>query len=155
MENFFNYVTKPLPPEDVDIWFKSNNIIPEKLELYSDFSHSLNLLIIETYLGEQPQSNETKITLSEEDNTKHFEWCWDKQIENFKKEGIVFDNRGEHFDYFKSFFDEIFYNQKEDKIRKSIEGFFNDLFDMKKPFTKSDLDMISTIYKMLDKHMSI
>ena len=77
------------------------------------------------------------------------------QVENFKKEGIVFDNRGEHFDYFKSFFDEIFYNQKEDKIRKSIEGFFNDLFDMKKPFTKSDLDMISTIYKMLDKHMSI
>jgi hypothetical protein len=155
MENFFNYVTKPLPPEDVDIWFKGNNIIPEKLELYSDYSHSLNLLIIDTYLGEQPQSNETKITLTEEDNTKHFEWCWDKQIESFKKEGVSFDNRGEHFDYFKSFFDEIFYNQKEDKIRKSIEGFFDDLFDMKKPFTKSDLDMISTIYKMMDKHMSI
>jgi hypothetical protein len=153
MENFFNYVTKPLPPEDVDIWFKGNNIIPEKLELYSDFSHSLNLLIIDTYLGEQPQSNETKITLTEEDNTKHFEWCWDKQIESFKKEGVSFDNRGEHFGYFKSFFDEIFYNQKEEKIRKSIESFFNDLFDMKKPFTKSDLDMVSTIYKMLDKHM--
>jgi hypothetical protein len=153
MENFFNYVTKPLPPEDVDIWFKGNNIIPEKLELYSDFSHSLNLLIIDTYLGEQPQSNETKITLTEEDNTKHFEWCWDKQIESFKKEDVSFDNRGEHFDYFKSFFDEIFYNQKEEKIRKSIESFFNDLFDMKKPFTKSDLDMVATIYKMLDKHM--
>jgi hypothetical protein len=155
MENFFNYVTKPLSPEDVDIWFKGNNIIPEKLELYSDFSHSLNLLIIETYLGEQPQSNETKITLTDDDNTKHFEWCWDKQIENFKKEGIIFENRGEHFDYFKSFFDEIFYNQKEDKIRKSIESFFNELFDMKKPFTKSDLDMISTIYKMLDKNMTV
>lgn len=155
MENFFNYVTKPLSPEDVDIWFKGNNIIPEKLELYSDFSHSLNLLIIETYLGEQPQSNETKITLTDEDNTKHFEWCWDKQIENFKKEGVIFENRGEHFDYFKSFFDEIFYNQKEEKIRKSIESFFNELFDMKKPFTKSDLDMVSTIYKMLDKNMTV
>jgi hypothetical protein len=155
MENFFNYVTKPLSPEDVDIWFKGNNIIPEKLELYSDFSHSLNLLIIETYLGEQPQSNETKITLTDEDNTKHFEWCWDKQIENFKKEGAIFENRGEHFDYFKSFFDEIFYNQKEEKIRKSIESFFNELFDMKKPFTKSDLDMVSTIYKMLDKNMTV
>jgi hypothetical protein len=155
MENFFNYVTKPLSPEDVDIWFKGNNIIPEKLELYSDFSHSLNLLIIETYLGEQPQSNETKITLTDEDNTKHFEWCWDKEIENFKKEGVIFENRGEHFDYFKSFFDEIFYNQKEEKIRKSIESFFNELFDMKKPFTKSDLDMVSTIYKMLDKNMTV
>jgi hypothetical protein len=155
MENFFNYITKPLTPEDVDVWFRSNNIIPEKMELYSDFSHSLNILIVDTYLGEQPQSNETKITLSEEDKKKHFEWCWNKIVDNFKKEGLTFDNKGEHYDYFKSFFDEIFYNQKDEKVRKSISSFFNDLFDVKKPFTKSDLDMISTIYKMLDKHMSI
>jgi hypothetical protein len=155
MENFFNYITKPLTPEDVDVWFRSNNIIPEKLELFSDFSHSLNILIVDTYLGEQPQSNETKITLSVDDNEKHFEWCWNKTVDNFKKEGLTFDNKGEHYDYFKSFFDEIFYNQKDEKVRKSISSFFSDLFDVKKPFTKSDLDMISTIYKMLDKHMTI
>ena len=125
------------------------------MELYSDFSHSLNILIVDTYLGEQPQSNETKITLSEEDNEKHFEWCWNRIVDNFKKEGLTFDEKGEHYNYFKSFFDEIFYNQKDEKVRKSISGFFNDLFDVKKPFTKSDLDMISTIYKMLDKHMNI
>lgn len=155
MENFFNYITKPLTPEDVDVWFRSNNIIPEKLELFSDFSHSLNILIVDTYLGEQPQSNETKITLSEDDNEKHFIWCWNKILGNFKKEGLSFDIKGEHYDYFKSFFDEIFYNQKDEKVRKSISSFFNDLFDVKKPFTKSDLDMISTIYKMLDKHMTL
>ena len=155
MENFFNYITKPLTPEDVDVWFRSNNIIPEKLELFSDFSHSLNILIVDTYLGEQPQSNETKITLSEDDNEKHFIWCWNKIVENFKKEELLFDPEGEHYDYFKSFFDEIFYNQKDEKVRKSISSFFNDLFDVKKPFTKSDLDMISTIYKILDKHMKI
>jgi hypothetical protein len=108
---------------------------------------------VDTYLGESPQSNETKITLTESDNVKHFEWCWNKVVDNFKKEGLVFDYTGEHFDYFKSFFDEIFYNQKDEKIRKSIGSFFSDLFDTKKPFTKSDIDMISSIYKMLDKHM--
>jgi hypothetical protein len=153
MENFFNYITKPLTPEDVDLWFRGNNIIPEKLELYSDFSHSLNILIVDTYLGEPPQSNETKIILSEDDNERHFEWCWNKVVDNFKKEELIFDYKGEHFDYFKSFFDEIFYNQKDEKIRKSISSFFSDLFDTKKPFTKSDIDMISSIYKMLDKHM--
>jgi len=153
MENFFNYITKPLSPEDVDLWFRSNNIIPEKLELFSDFSHSLNILIVDTYLGESPKSNETKITLSKDDNQQHFEWCWNKIIDNFKKEELTFNYKGEHFDYFKSFFDEIFYNQKDEKIRKSIGNFFNDLFDTKKPFTKSDIDMISSIYKMLDKHM--
>jgi len=155
MDNFFNYVTKPLKPEDVDIWFRVNNIIPEKLELFSDFAHSLNLLIVDTYLGEEPNSNETKITLTEEDNDKHFEWCWNKVIDNFKKENIEFISEGEHFDYFKSFFKEIFYDQKEVKVRKSINSFFNDLFDVKKPFTKSDLDMISMIYKLLDNNLKI
>ena len=33
-------------------------------------------------------NNETKITLSKEDNEKHFDWCWNKVIDNFKKEEI-------------------------------------------------------------------
>jgi hypothetical protein len=154
MENFFNYITQPVKPEDVEKWFKGNNILNEKLELFSDFSHSLNLLIVETYLGQQDSPNETKIVMSDDDNSKHFEWCWDKTVNNFLKEDLNFENRGEHFDYFKSFFDEIFYTQKDDKIRKSITNFFTDLFDINKPFTKSDLDMVSTIYKILDKHLS-
>lgn len=153
MENFFNYITKPLNPEDVDVWFRINNIIPEKLELFSDFSQSLNLVICETYLGEELKSNETKITLTDEDNEKHFRWCWHKTLHNFKKENLFFENDGEHYEYFKSFFEEIFYNQKEKVVRDSISNFFNDLFDLNKPFTKSDLDMISAIYKLLDKNL--
>lgn len=153
MENFFNYITKPLNPEDVDLWFRINNIIPEKLELFSDFSHSLNLLICDTYLGEELNSNETKITLTNEDKEKHFYWCWNKTIDNFKKENLIFENEGEHYEYFKSFFEEIFYNQKEKVVRNSINNFFSDLFDLNKPFTKSDLDMISAIYKLLDKNL--
>ena len=141
-------------PEDVDIWFKVNNIIPEKMDLYYDFSFSLYYLILDTYLGDE-KNNETKITLSDEDKIKHFEWCWDKTIGNFKKEEITFNRKGDHYDYFLSFFTEIFYNQKESKIKDSIGVFFNDLFDRKKPFTKSDLDMISSIYKSLDKNMSV
>ena len=140
--------------EDVDLWFRVNNIIPEKMDLYYDFSFSLYYLILDTYLGDE-KNNETKITLSDEDKIKHFEWCWDKTIDNFKKEEITFNRKGDHYDYFLSFFTEIFYNQKESKIKDSIGVFFNDLFDRKKPFTKSDLDMISSIYKSLDKNMSV
>jgi hypothetical protein len=104
-------------------------------------------------LGEELKSNETKITLSEEDKTKHFDWCWNKTIDNFKKENLIFENEGEHYEYFKSFFEEIFYNQKEKVVRDSINNFFDDLFNLNKPFTKSDLDMISSIYKLLDKSM--
>jgi hypothetical protein len=143
-----------MSPEDVDIWFRVNNIIPEKMDLYYDFSFSLYYLILDTYLGDE-KSNETKVTITDEDNVKHFEWCWDKTIDNFKKEEITFNRKGEHYDYFLSFFVEIFYNQKENKIKDSIGKFFNDLFDRKKPFTKSDLDMVSSIYKSLDKNMDV
>ncbi len=61
---------------------------------------------------------------------------------------------GEHYEYYSSFFLDTFYNQKNDDIRNSIDGFFDDLFDTQKPFTKSDLDMISAIYKALDKNIS-
>jgi hypothetical protein len=98
---------------------------------------------------------ETKITLSEEDKIKHFEWCWNETIKNFKKEEIDFNKEGEHYEYFLSFFSDIFYNQKEIKIKSSIGTFFNDLFDRKKTFTKSDLDMILSIYKSLDKNINL
>jgi len=82
MENFFKYISKPIPSDDVDVWFKINNIIPEKMELFSDFSYSLNMLIVETYLGEN-NTSETKIVLSNEDVEKHFQWCFNKVIDNF------------------------------------------------------------------------
>ena len=100
MDNFFNYITKNLEIEEVDIWFKANNIIPEKMELYYDLSYSLYLLIQKTYLGNGENNKETKVEMSEEDNTKHFNWCWSKTIENFNKENIKFQNDGDHYDYF-------------------------------------------------------
>jgi hypothetical protein len=155
MENFFNYIAKPIPSEDLEIWFKVNNIIPEKMDLFSDFCQSLTMLVHETYLGEQKDRNETKIILSSEDNSKHFEWCFNKTIDNFQKEGIKFNKKGEHIDYFKGFYNDVFYNQKEEKVKNSIKTFFKQIFDIDTPFSKSDLDIVLLIYKNLDKNMSI
>ena len=52
MENFYNYISKVVPSDEVDIWLKINNIIPEKMELFSDFSQSLYDLMRMTYFGE-------------------------------------------------------------------------------------------------------
>jgi hypothetical protein len=153
MENFFNYLSKPIPSDEVDLWFKINNMIPEKLELFYDFSQSLNFLINETYLGGVGNTNETNITLSEDDKYKHFEWCFTKIISNYEKEGIFFEDKGNHFNYFRNFFMEIFYNQKEEKVRSSVKNFFNELFKINKTFTKSDLDMILVIYKVMNENL--
>ena len=153
MENFFNYISKPLTPEEVDLWFKSNNIIPEKMEMYSDFAHTLNIIILTTYLGGETELKDINIKLSDEDNHNHFIWCWKKTINNFNEENIKFSEDGGHFTYFESFFEDTFYKQSSDKVKSSIGHFFDDLFSYKKSFTKSDLDMVTTIYKVLDKHL--
>ena len=152
--NFFNYITQQLNKEEVDIWFRTNNIIPEKMELYYDFCNSLYLKITETYLGDS-ENGETKINMLEEDKENHFNWCWKKVLEDFRKEEISFEEECEHYFYFKIFFEEIFYKQEDKKIRNSIDIFFKDVFDFEKTFTRSDLDMILEIYKNLDKNITI
>lgn len=155
MENFFNYLTQPLEYNEVDIWFKSNNIIFEKMDLFFDFTYTLVTIVYETYLGGTDEENESKVEMSDEDNTNHFNWCWKETIKTFEKENILINEFGEHYEYFRDFFKEIFYNHTEDKVKKSIPEFFVDMFDRKKPFTKSDLDVILTIYRSIDNNMTV
>ena len=155
MENLFNYISKQVDPEEVDIWFKVNNIIPEKMELYYDFCYSLFSLMVTTYLGGAPETSETGVIMNDDDNLQHFKWCWSKNIENFKREEINFNDEGEHFDYFYSLFTEVFYSQKREEIRNSINHFFDDLFNREKPFTQVDLDLVYNLYKSLDKNILV
>jgi hypothetical protein len=104
-------------------------------------------------LGSINEKSETQINTTDEDDLNHFEWCWTKTIENFKKENINFNLDGDHYKYFLNLFDEIFYKQSKEEIRNSIDVFFNDLFNRDKPFTQVDLDLIYNIYKSLDKNL--
>jgi len=150
MENFFNWMTKPLPNEDIIIWFNIHNMTYEKIELYGDVFKSLNQIILDTYLGDTIFL--TKIVLNDEDNLSHFEWCWKKTIDNFKKEDIHINYDGEHKDYFKSFYMDTFYNQNEERIKDSIPKFLIDIFDVGISYSKSDLDLLTELYKLIEKN---
>lgn len=151
MENFFTWMSKPLPKDEVTIWFNVHNMSYEKIELVGDIFKSLNQTIIDTYLGDE--NVETKITLNQEDKEKHFEWCWNKVLEDFRKENFIIKHSGEHKNYFKDFYMDTFYNQSEKSVKKSIPNFIHDVFDIEKPFTKSDLDILTELYKLMDKNI--
>ena len=87
MENFFNWMAKPLPKDEIIIWFNIHNMTYEKIELYGDVFKSLNHIILDTYLGDD--ISETRITLSDEDKESHFDWCWKKVIDDFRRENII------------------------------------------------------------------
>ena len=154
MENFFNWIAKPLPNDEVVIWFNVHNMIYEKIELYGDIFKSLNCVITDTYMGDSNgDSPETKIVLSPEDKQSHFDWCWSKMVENFHKENIIITIDGEHKDYLKSFYMDTFYDQTQKNVKDSVPVFLNEIFNISKPFSKSDLDMITEIYKMMEKNV--
>jgi hypothetical protein len=145
---------KPVNHDDVEVWFNVNNMIYEKRQLFSDFTFSLYYLISSTYLGDDlDNTSETKLVLSQEDKLKHFDWCWKKTLDNFSKESIRFDVKGEHREYYEKFFMDLFYNAENKTISENIVKFFQELFDEEKMFTKSDLDMLTEIYKLLNKNI--
>ena len=150
MENFFNWMAKPLPKDEIIIWFNIHNMTYEKIELYGDIFKSLNQIIVDTYLGDD--ISVTKIILSDEDKTSHFEWCWKKMINDFRRENILIKYDGEHKDYFKSFYIDTFYNQNDEKIKNSIPKFLSDIFDMGMMYSKSDLDLLTELYKLIEKN---
>lgn len=154
MENFFSYISKPIDPEEFEFWVESNNICFLKLELYETFVKSLVNLISQTYLGES-EFNETNINVTEQDINNHFDWCWDKTVENFKKEKIFFENDGEHKKFIREFIFETFYLQKNKDVKSSLDKFFNEIFDIETSMTKSDLDLLTTIYKLMEKNVKV
>ena len=154
MENFYSWMMKPVNHDDVEVWFNVNNMIYEKRQLFSDFTFSLYYLISSTYLGDDlDNTSETKLVLSQEDKLKHFDWCWKRTLDNFSKESIRFNVKGEHREYYEKFFTDLFYNAENKTISENIVKFFQELFDEEKMFTKSDLDMLTEIYKLLNKNI--
>ena len=146
-EQFLKYVTKPVSREDVNLWVKVNGIGIEKINLFGEYLIFLHGLIIDTYLG-----NDTIKTDDEIEG--HFNWCWEKIINNFRKENIIFKNEGKHKEYFFNFFYESFYNGKEEQVEK-IKLFLNELFVLYTTKTKSELDMLLEMYNLLNDNLTV
>lgn len=151
MENFFNWMSQPIEQEEVTNWFNANNIKYEKLLLYEDIFKSLNYIISDTYLGYDDVH--TKISMSESDNISHFEWCWKKLVSDFKSENINISDEGSHKDYFKNFFITTFYSKDEKELKTAIPKFLDEIFDIEKTFTKPDLEVLTEIYKLMEKNV--
>jgi hypothetical protein len=137
------YVMKPTSTQ-IDIWYKANNITHEKTELFHDFAFSLFTIIQNTYLGDD-------VTDTDIDKISHFDWCWNRVIDDFEKERISFERTGIHYDYFWSFFYDAFYFEETREDTSKVEQFFSNIFNLTAKKTKSELDMLGDLYKILEK----
>ena len=77
---FYEYLTQEMNENQIEVWLKANNIIPEYSQLFYDFVMSLYMLVEITYLGDD-------VVSTIDDKQGHFNWCFNKVIEDFAKEG--------------------------------------------------------------------
>ena len=151
MENKDGLIKTLLNKQDygyqAEVWYRAYGITTEKIELFHDFVYSVYKLVDTTYLG--PDA-----VISEEDQRNHFTWCWDKTIDDLTKEKINLSKRGLHYEYFWEFFLESYYFLKMDEEEIMIEDYLYKLFNYNHKKTRSELGVLTEIYKLLDKNLT-
>lgn len=145
-ESYLDFVSSENYKQQIDIWYRAYNISREKTELFYDFLMSLHNLIDETYLG-------ADVVMTTEDQINHFTWCWDKTIESFNKEKISFKERGNAYKYLWNFYSEAYYYTKNSESIIRIPEYFYILFDFVHKKTRSELDMLTELYKLLEQNL--
>jgi hypothetical protein len=95
--------------------------------------------------------------MDEKEIKKHFNWCWNKVIDSFKKEHIYFEDSIEMYSYFSSLFTESFYEEedKSDDNIKQLMEFWQTTFKYSLIKTRSELDTFFDLYKLFDKSIHV
>jgi hypothetical protein len=132
--------------EQINTWYRANNIIREKSELYYDFLSSLLTLIDQTYLG-------ADVIISQEDMSSHYTWCFNRVLSNFEHERIYFTNKPENYDYLWFFFYKGYYMCETENKYNILQEYFKLLFYYDKMKTPPELESFMDFYKILDVNL--
>lgn len=132
--------------DQIDIWYKSHNIIREKSDLYYDFLSSLLNVIDETYLG-------ADVIRTDEDMINHFNWCFNKVISNFEQERIYFNTKDTHHDYLWLFFYKAYYTCSTENKTDILSDYFKVLFNFSRIKTPTELESFTDLYKIFDQNL--
>lgn len=150
MKYIDNTTSRPISRESIDMLLTAHNVKIEKCELYRDFLKSFFKIVFDTYLGDDIMDDDGK--------KAHLDWCWKKNQDNFKKEGIELGNEGVK-DIVKTFMYNIFYpaQEKDEESPAYIQTymFWDILFDVQNIKTNVDMDNFLNAYNLLDKSLKL
>ena len=147
LNNFIEYFSKKLSLNDLNKLNTQNKINTDRVDLYHDFIISLVYIIDETYLGDD-------FIKSEDDVKSHFRWCWLKNIDNFKKENILFGESGSHYHYYFDYFYQIYYkSDKHNNLIDDIIEFWDSIFGLNKVKTMSQYDIFIEIFQYFQLYL--
>lgn len=146
INKFLSYINTPLSEITVNKMYVTNKISYEKCQLFNDYIQSNMCLIFDTYMGDDVMNDADKIT--------HFDWCWEKNRDNFNKEGIIFKHTEDSYNYFLVFIFETFYSVNDKtNIREKIKNIWEDTFTYSYNKTHLELDNLIVIHNILNESL--
>ena len=145
-KEFIKQIHKDLTESELHLFYNKNGIVFEEVDLFRDFVVGLTYIISNTYLGDSITPPKKQLS--------HFNWCWDKNINNFKKENIYFNEKGSHYAYLVKYFTETFYNNEDKNMAiKLIIKFWVTIMTYLPPKKMIDLGVLLNLYKLMHKNL--
>ena len=145
-KNLLTHIYKPMSLDSMKFIYEANQIKYDRCKIYGDFVQSLLTLIFDTYMGDDVTDTRHKV--------KHFKWCWEKTLLDFKNEGITLFSE-KLYNYFSDYMIEFFYNVKKpfyyvDDLSLKI---WSNVFDYGKPKTNYEMDTLVEIYLIFENSL--
>tara|TARA_R110002050_G_scaffold34397_1_gene86772 strand:+ start:13136 stop:13561 length:426 start_codon:yes stop_codon:yes gene_type:complete len=132
----------------VKMIYSANNIKYELCELFSDFSQSLLSIVFQTYLGDD--------VMNDDDKYAHFKWCWEKNIENFKSEGIIFEHNDNAFEHYYLYLYSSYWDfEKTEELNNELKLDWLNILNYDKNKIGGDIELLIESYLMLEKSLKI
>lgn len=132
--------------ENTELTYKAHGITFERCELYGDITQSLILLIFDTYMGDDVTSPMQQI--------QHFNWCWNRNMKNFKVEGVLY-NSDNLYNYFLEFMRGVFYSMtKKDESKTLFDNVLKVwlyIFDYNIDKSAADLNRMVEVFQLFDE----
>ena len=120
-------------------------VVKDRVEIYKDFTINLLNYIYDYYLD--------RVTLSDDgDIRNHFNWCFDKVCDEFKKEGLDFSKNKPLREYFHQFYYYQFYKRENPEVSLNYyDKFWRNIFDIAdKNKNKNIMNTMVELYNVFD-----
>lgn len=123
--------------------YHKHNITIERANCYKEFTLRLITHIHDTYFGND-------FIFEDEDIRGHFNWCYNKTVDEFLDIGINFKENDTLYNYFIKHYYKYFYKVETQNKEVDIK-IFTKIFDYKKIKSNFELDEFIKLYTIFNK----
>jgi len=143
-----NELKKSLTLSELQIFYKRNNINFQEIDTFHDLAISLTETVHSTYLGDDVMKDGSQL--------RHFDWCWQKVLDDLKKENLEFKPNSTLYKYFVKYFKDMYYTREnKGESARVITRYWDLIMSYNTTKPHGELRIFLNLYKLMRKNLVI